>query len=334
MSLLHLVVPGLLGPLPAGTPRPELPSLPNLERLLARADRQSMQGEGWEGLVLEIVGVPPGDGGQWPIGALSLLGEGLEPGEACWLAVEPIHLYADLNRLLVAGAQTCRPGVEETAELVGLFNRHFGDQGLHLTAPDPARWYLRADPGPAITTRSLGDLADRSPDRLLPGGEQGGAWRSLMNETQMLFHGAATNAERESRGLATINGIWPYGPGRLPRDLSPGVGALFGAGPLLSGLSRAAELPLAALPERAEAMLGADRDCLALYDDLLSPLLEGELQAWARELERLDRWLSGASGKGALCLYACRGDKRVINRGPDWRFWRARRPLMHWIESC
>jgi len=155
-----------------------------------------------------------------------------------------------------------------------------------------------------------------------------------MNETQMLFHGAATNAERESRGLATINGLWPYGPGRLPRDLSPGVGALFGAGPLLSGLSRAAELPLAALPERAEAMLGADRDCLALYDDLLSPLLEGELQAWARELERLDRWLSGASGKGALCLYACRGDKRVINRGPDWRFWRARRPLMHWIESC
>jgi hypothetical protein len=333
MAQLHLLVPGLLGPFPAGATTPELPGLPNLERVLARADRRSTGGADWQEVLLAVAGVPPGEPGSSPVGALSLLGEGRDPGRDCWLAVEPIHLRADLSRLLVAGAEACGPSPEEADQLVSLFNRHFADRGLHLTAPHPARWYLRAEPCPAIITRSLGDLAGRSPERLLPGGEEGAAWRSLINEAQMLFHGAEVNAEREAQGRPTLNGIWPHGPGRLPEVSGLRVAALFGQGPLLAGLARAGQVPLAALPGLARAMLRKDRDALALYDRLLLPLLVGDLGTWAKELERLDAWMTDLPAGGTLHLYDGRGGHWVMRGSSRWRLWRRRRALIHWIDD-
>lgn len=328
---IDLLIPGLFGPVPV-VPG-DLPRLPALERALARAD-VSVSGtfDPIEALLARFGIGAPADS-DLPSAPLARLGDapGADP-EGFWLHADPVHLRADRDQLLLFDSRHLAITRGEADELVGLFNAHFAGEGLRLEAPVAGRWYLCAETPPAILTRPLHLAVGRNIAQFFPAGPDARRWGRVLNETQMLFHGAEVNRRRESEGRPAINGVWTWGGGRLaalaPRGGYRGVCAEH---PLALGLARAADVPAYPLAALAEAPVPGD--LLLLWDGLFGPMLDAESGAWMAGLGRLESVLAdrlGALRRGRierLTLDPCAGQCFTLTRSALRRFWRRSVPL-------
>ncbi|MGD2081558.1 MAG: phosphoglycerate mutase [Chromatiales bacterium] len=334
MSVVHLVVPGLLAPLPGASPR-----LPVVERSLARADWAAFEGDDPAGVMLCVAGIRAPAGGDPPVGALSLLGEGRDPGRACWLRATPVHLRPDRDRLLLLDTTGFAPERSEADALVEMFNRHFAADGLTLEAPHPSRWYLRVAACPALRTRSLGEALGRSPDGLLPSGPDSARWRALLNETQMLFHGAGVNASREARGVPALNGLWLDGAGVLPEPPVEPLAAAQGDAPLMAGIARLSGAECGPVPESPGRLPPADAGVMVLYERILAAVRAGDDARRRAELEAFERWIAplvqalGGCPGAQLRIYPVDGRVIEVGRRALGRFWRRSRPLSRWVPN-
>jgi len=221
--LIHLLVPGLLGPFPRFAEVGEVPRLPALETLLARGER-GPGGASVAEVAFELFAVDADPA------ATAALCHAADSGGAeasrVLLHAHPVHLRPDHDRLLAFDFHDRPIRVEEAAAFVDAFNRHFAEDGLELLAPHPGRWYLAVERLPRVRLHPLSDILGRNIDLFLPEGEEARTWRALLNEVQMLFHGLPVNAEREARGLWPVNGLWFSGAGRLPQVPGGRIGGM------------------------------------------------------------------------------------------------------------
>jgi hypothetical protein len=170
----------------------------------------------------------------------------------------------------------------------------------------------------------------------LPSGKTGAPWRSLLNEIQMLFFQSEVNRRREQQGQLPINGLWLWGGGTLPRiDRGPWQ-QICATHPLARGLAQLAGLPLITTPPPEPA----PGPTLWLWDELLPPVLDGDPQAWAEALERLEPIIAGQEQAlarrhlGCLYLYPCNGKRCRLTPGMRYRFWRRTRPIAGRLDAA
>lgn len=249
---------------------------------------------------------------RWPVAALTRQLDAGDAAGSAWLRADPAHVAPDLQgaRLLAVG-ETLQLGADDVAALLPALKPLFGDAGLVLEAPVPARWYLRMAAGQpvpdfAAPEQALGDdLFDH-----LPAGESGRRWRALLTEAQILLHQHPWNRERQARGLPAINSLWFWGGGTLPERVTTSHAQVRSHDALLRALARAAGVDTDA-GEGVDALvdLRTLRSLARLDGEVLTPLLaalaRGELQRLALDFED-GAWFG-------------------LQRGQRWRFWR--RPL-------
>jgi hypothetical protein len=311
--VLHLVVPGLLGPAPRGVER--IPRLPDLERLLARGERRSGAAS-YAGALFELFGLPPAAEQDLPTAALC---HARETGAAAggWvLHADPVHLRADQDRLLLFDAGVLALESEEAAALVDCFNAHFAADGLRLEAPTPGRWYLHCAEAPGVRTTALDQVTGRNIDPYLPAGPRARFWRGVLNETQMLFHEHAVNLERATKGREPVGGIWPSGGGCMPARGSTRVARLAGGDLLAQALAAHADT----LPSAADGLIVE----AAPWQAMLAADGAGWLAALVEFDRRLGEWLGG---EVPLRLYACDGREIHWERSMRRRWWRRLKPF-------
>jgi hypothetical protein len=248
-----------------------------------------------------------------------------ERPETTVMAVAPVHLRPEQDRLVLFEGEPLALTTEESAALVARLNDHFADRGLRLVAPKPQRWYLLDPPQARITTTPLYQVNGRNINQELPQGEDARFWAATLNEIQMLLHQDLVNQAREAQGQWLVNGLWPHGLGRLqPTQAPTGV---WGDQPLVRGLALAAGVgPASPAAWRPEAAGG---EGLLVIEQLVDPMLIGDMEAWrgrleevAEQLAPLLRW---AEQGGELKLDPCNGQRFNINRLGKLRFWRKRR---------
>ncbi|MBK1701516.1 phosphoglycerate mutase [Thiococcus pfennigii] len=340
---LRLLIPGLLGPvapdrqagleaaLAAG------PAPMRLSRLLARAEPLAGLAPDPDRALLAAFGVAVRPDEDLPSAPFCLLADAPDaPGGGYWLHADPVHLRPDRAQVRLFDARSLDLSEAEAGELVALFNAHFAATGTRLLAPTPTRWYLRLGAAPGLRTTPLAMVVGRPVAPCLPRGEGAEHWAALLNEAQMLFHGADVNRRRQAAGRPSINGIWPWGGGRLPA--SPPEALPFArvqaSAPLAVGLARWAGVPVAddGLPALAgDEPLG---DSLVYWDTPLAALRDGDPAAWVAAIARLDAWLAdlpAALRRGrpaALVLDPCLGHGWRIDRRALLRLWRRPRPLL------
>ncbi|MCC7486233.1 MAG: hypothetical protein IT529_14770 [Burkholderiales bacterium] len=333
---LDVVVPDLFLAAGAGAQPYRALALPALETILARGGARSLAGcsiEDWLAGRFGLRGEP-----EPPLAALSLIGEGIDPGEASWMHADPVHIEARGDRLLLSTPATLAIGAGEAASLAASLNTHFAGDGLEFLAPAPCRWYVRAPATPRLRTTPTAEAARRGFRDALPRGEDAPRWVSILNEAQMLLHEHPCNAAREARGAPTVNGIWFWGAGRAPR-LRPGApyGIVWTAHPLAAGIATAAGLAARRPPEDGAAgIAGAGTPQLLVLESLTAALGAG-IERWRAELEAIDaRWfapLFAALGTGAIdrlalhCLGPDSGREVLLSRWTRMRLWRAQRSL-------
>ena len=326
----ELLVPGLF----AGQEAEELPAV---ELLLARA-RSEASGrcfvQTWLHEAFEL------DDGATPAGALTLLGSGGEPGDACWARADPVHMRVMRDRLILVPGHALRVTAEEAQWLCGSLNEHFQGE-LALEAVDPLHWCARLAGDAQFDADCPLDAAGRGVDLALPEGR--GAPHRVLNEAQMLLHGHPVNEARETRGEPVINSLWLWGAGRKPRGASSRWQSVSAQEPLALGLAKLAGVRSRGLPASARIWLEHSPDDgrhLVVLDSLRAPLALGEVADYEKALATLERnWFSPlldalrADRVGMLSIHVPDGPQCMAYetiRGDLRRFWRRPRRLQEY----
>jgi hypothetical protein len=322
----ELVVPGLLS-------IAQPPRAPSLELLLrrgraSRGERQPL--EAWLQAQFELPALAAG--------ALSILGEGGEPGTAAWARADPIHLRLLRDRVGIVPAEAIGISAGEAEALAASLRAHFGER-LALRIHSPERWSIRLEaPLPLPSVSSL-EVAGRP-------AAPGGPADALLTEIQMVLHEHPVNEAREARGVPAINSVWLWGGGaQAALQANSRWQSVTSGDALLHGLARAAEMRARPPSSGLDWLERAPEEGrhLVVLDALRAPAALSDTTAFSEALEALERdWFSPIvaalrenragmvtihvpDAARALSVEAVRGDLR--------RFWRRPRPLADWTDE-
>jgi hypothetical protein len=332
-----LVIPELFGLPPSDEIDSNALPYPMLERLLARADRQPQEAlHNLESVLFALFEIPTPAGEDLPVAAVTrMLDMGIVDQE-WWLRADPVHLRPDRGTLVLADNTLLQLTAAEAGALVGEILEVFAADGWLLKAPRPDRWYLKLPRAPRLHTTALPNLVGRNVDAFLPRGDDGKAWHTILNEIQILLHTSKVNTEREKQGRLSVNSLWFWGGGRLPRIMPVRWTRLWSDEPVSLALARLAGLASGARPEDFAAwqpQAGAGRHLLVL-DQLRAPAQYGETQQWSETLRRLEQdWLAPLYQAlkdrvvAGVTIHSDAGESFVLGRGQARRWWRSPRPL-------
>ncbi|HEX7811505.1 MAG TPA: hypothetical protein VF460_06315 [Burkholderiales bacterium] len=284
MPNLTLFIPSLMPPAPDGSAGLSASRYPALERLLARGHASSVDCAAMTAWLCGRFGV--GRQLDWPGAPIALQGEGEDPGREFWFRATPVHLRVQRDQLVLLPPALLAVTQAEAQAMMETLNRHFSADGLLFTAPHPQRWYLRTPAIPELHTVPLDAAIGRDINRLLPTGGDRMRYHHLFNEMQMLLHDHAVNESRERSDLLAINSIWFWEGGTLPAPASPSWRVVIGDDPLLKGLGRLADIPVASLS--AGLALPETGDTIVVLPE--SPA--GDAANWRAHMEKMEQeWI-------------------------------------------
>lgn len=189
--------------------------LPALQTLLSRGRQEySNEALAWSERALQLAGLSPAGGMDWPLGPWSALGAGLDARQGYWFCVEPVHLLADQDQLyLAARASALAIGVDEAATLCAELNSLYAGDGWHFHAAAAERWYLHIPRPMQVQTCAPDGQEGCSLWLASPQGSEAIQLQALHNEIQMLLHGSRVNQRRRDEGKPVINSLWLWGGG-------------------------------------------------------------------------------------------------------------------------
>ena len=349
---LILLVPGLLGPEGAGSRDPGAAralvdglDLHALDRLLARVGHAGASGaaagtpaaadNSLEALAFRSFGyaaLPAGT--DWPVAAVTALVDCDAGGSEFRLRADPVHLHADIADLVLFKASDIDISRDEADALARTVNDALGPHGPCIDAAHPHRWYVTLDAPARITTTSLSHAAGAGVSPAMPRGPDASRWHRWMNEVQMVLHECPVNVERERRGAAPINSVWPWGAGSLPPALEAPVPLVqaWSDDVLVRGLARRAGIEHGATPAGAREWLSDDPRPgvhLTVFDDLYPAVRRADIDAWRAGVARLSgSWaqpLLDALDRGAVArvsIHDERGHRFTATRRGRFRWWR------------
>ena len=328
---IHLLVPDLFLPQEVAGEACAGLALPALEWLLARAQPQPLAADTLEAWLCDMFGVS----GQ-AIAPVTLLADGMLPGDACWLRADPVHVRMQREQMMLQADVVLN--ADEAAQLCASLNAHFAVDGLRFFAPHPQRWYLQLDSVPDMVTKPLAQAAGRNVHAHLPQGPDALRWHGMFNEIQMLFFEHAVNLAREARGELPINSVWLWGGGSAAGELRRQFTRVVGDSPLAAAFAQAADIPHAALPDDL-GRCSADNEgnVLIVREGLRRALQQGDLTAWRDAVLRLeqncvaplrDALRAGRITRLTLDVPGAGVARRfVLTRGASWKLWRLSKPL-------
>lgn len=334
---LHIVAPGLLGPVPTPVVRGlgDVLATPALEGLLARSRREAI-GTRAERLLPGVFGLRG-----IPEGVIAAAALQAEPA-AHWYRAEFCHLRADRDRVICHGGPGVRPDRGEAEALCARFNAHFAEDGFRLHPSGSGVVLASAEALPADLP-SIDDVAGGYLDVGLGGDVGGRSWRAVLNEIQMLLHGDAINTAREDRGEPMINGLWVWGGGpanAVPRERLAGLTAVHADDPTLRGAAALAGLEPRSQPNRLSAIAAAPGTVIAEFPHARDALLAGDIEGWLAAIQGFEEgWAvearaALANGTWAhIMLHGAATRSWSLRPGDRRRFWRRRRALTRYLDT-
>lgn len=335
-------------PLPdtvAGTSSLSLP-FPALHTLLARGDTRYVPGSYMEETLLETFGAAAPS--SFPVAAVSLHGEGIDPGPHAWLRADPVHLQVMRDHIQLSGADKLALTPGEATALIDTLNRHleteYAAERLRIFSAAPERWYLQVEQAAAPHTVPLWRMEGQSVFESLPVSHGAFDWKRLANEIQMLLHEHPVNAAREAAGQLPVNGVWFWGEGNASTvDLHAAFSMVYANDALARGLARQAQLEVQPVPKNLSQLmqspLASSASLLVVLDNTAHAWRAADERAWGSACTHAETsWFSPALAalkSGALTQLELRLPtasqtlRSTIVRSHLWRFWRRSLPRDH-----
>lgn len=230
---------------------------PVLQQLLRRGDAQTVAATSIDAALFAAVGI---DGAaphtDLPVAAVArTLLPGMDDGR-WWMHAAPVFCQPDRDNVLLVADLAGELSADDTRELTDLLAPLFDEAGTALQ-PGPAGWFVGSPVDPRIETTALAGVIGKPILDFLPRGPNGGSWRRVLNEAQMMLHDAPLNQRRKSAGKPAVNSLWFWGCGQLPAPprLTRQALTIWADYPLARGLAQLAGAPWRPLPAHARDWL-------------------------------------------------------------------------------
>ncbi len=305
------------------------PRLFHLDMLLARGRREALDSASLEELACKKLGIERQR--DWPIAPISLAASGGQPESAYWLRADPVHVRIDRDRLILNEIAEPTPG--EAALLCEALTAHFGEE-FSPQQLRPGAWVVRTNSRPALSTTPLSQAGGKHIDPLLPTGDDALAWRTLLNEIQMLLFHHPVNQAREQRGEPVINSVWIWGGGFLPDVAEKSPLNVLCNHPDWLALAQHAGANVEMLPEKWSRDI--PDNSLLILDEPHRFLRQGDFNGWLQAMRDFENnWLQQllASGRPFRLDDPLQGISLTWRSAYRWKFWqRAQKPAKQSIN--
>jgi hypothetical protein len=292
----------------------------SLARLMA-AGRRQVAAEPLEVMLCRLSGVQKQK--DWPLAAVSLLGEEGAVQDGCWMRADPVHLVLQRDSFSLAETVPLKISPHDSQLLVTALHKHFSPEGMEFYLAKSGAWYVHMDAQPDVSTTLPLTAAGRDINEYLPHGADAANWNRLLNEVQMLLHDHPVNQAREAAGELAVNSIWPSGGGMLPVAREAEHRVIFSNDFLVNGLGILSKSSCQILPGDMSAILRhpANDEAWLVLDG------SGNVE---------ERWFAPTLAAlrqrkiGRLVMSFAVRDQvlNVIVQPSDlWKFWRRQKPM-------
>jgi len=334
MKKVHIVIPDLFLPEQLAAYACADLRLPALETLLARGSSVPLGIDSLEAWLCGKFGVD-----EMVVAPITLLVDGVQPGTAYWLRVDPVGISMQRDQMILKSDITLSE--DEAAQLCASLNAHFAADDLHFVAPHPQRWYLQLKNVPSLETHALPQVVGADMHAYLPFGDDALRWHGVLNEIQMLFYEHAVNQARESRGEPPVSGVWLWGGGKHPAGLLKPYARVLGDSELARAFAQAAGLPVSNRIEPNPPNWADDKgDLLLVCERLRSAMQCADIDKWRQSVNLfeknyaeplLDLLAEGKVEQITLDILSDKASRRfIVTRAALWKIWRMPKPLLHY----
>lgn len=347
---IHVIVPGICGPLCETASLEQSATVRQWVKRLSRAEEQASYGN-LDDTVAGIFGLETG-GGDLPSAALLMKANHRYHDDRYYIQAAPVHLEADLDHAVLTPAADISITEKEAAALCETLSTHFDEDGLSFDMLSKDQWVVSSSEAILISTTPLSEAIGRNINFLLPRGENSGRWKKILTEAQMLMHSHEVNERRNDSGLMTINSLWFYGAGRLPAP--QGKGSQATAADRAEGISICSNddmfkgiagqiacefQPCETVQDYTDHIRSLNRSKdgkpkIGMYKHVLHlPDIEHvvnytDVTLWKQHLgELLSKWIYPLMSYAAqhdirLVVYPCNGKQYIFSKHDRWKFWR------------
>jgi hypothetical protein len=132
------------------------------------------------------------------------------------LHVAPVHLVADWDVLRLFQFEAGELPAALQRQLIALLVPLFEAEGMQLRYRGDLCWQLQLSAPAQIETTPIEWAAGGPLHLVMPQGADALRWKRLLNEAQMVLHGASIG---QPQGQLAINGIWVWRDPSLMRRL-------------------------------------------------------------------------------------------------------------------
>ncbi len=334
MKQLDLVIPGFLGPFSNEIPDYIQQQLQQAEfkiinKWLSRAEITSLAVSSYYETLVSLI---------YPQNKLSLCQlsaqhDGIDTSQGFYYRADPVHFKAESDHAILLGTDLISPELQETHDLIELFNTHFLDDKISLHATVANRWYLKCDKALDLEFKALDYSLGRDIKHFMPTGNDALWWRKIINEAQMLFFQYEINHSREAKGQLSINGLWLWDMAFTINKTGTNTCScqqLVASDAFAIALAKQANL----LVEPITEINAIKADSLVVLDPLYESICYGDVDAW---FETLKQFCIESFPHIVNCLktgkvdeiniYPCDGRVYKIKRTHLLKFWKTSKPL-------
>jgi hypothetical protein len=213
-----------------------------------------------------------------------------------WIAgADPVYLEPRLDHLCLHAVREQDLPSSDFRALVDHLQRTLAGESDFGFARLGGCAYLTAQQAIATALQPAYVIDGKSPDDYLPVGDGAAGHRRLSSEIEMALHDHAVNLARLAKGLQPVNGLWIWGGGHAPEQVTDVMPPLFSEEPLTAGhwMSKTAVAEhwpgsIDACIEKSQAGFVAVTPSSDADDELLeSCLYELRIALQARKVSRL-----------------------------------------------
>lgn len=298
---------------------------PALERVLSRGSHFRAQAPSPDHFRFNLFGIE--SNGHLPVAALTRVSDsGQKPDRKYWLRTDPVTLWADMARVVIAGHGLADLDEFDRNEIENTVRSVLMEEGIQLHADHPERWCIALEEPMTGSFPPVSEALGMDLSEAMQENPEARHWRRIMNEIEIALHSCPVNIRRRQAGQHEINSVWFWGGGLIPDATEHAVfDAVYSDHPVTRGLSAINDSKLQSQTE---------------FDpDRLGPEVQSVLVDWTVNLQRpgaslselesvLDKILSDQRTKsGSLVLYCGRHDGWRFKSAGKWRWWRRIRTL-------
>lgn len=334
---LHLIVPGVCGPLADTETLKSSTAVKDWTGLLSRAHCRSSSSNIHE-VIASLFNLSIA--GDFPSAALSLLANDQYDPAMSYMCADPVHLQADLDSAILTSSVDLDIMENESAALCEALNQHFFQDGLRFIRLGKDDWIVASKDEIQVSTTPLSEATGRNVNFILPKDRDATSWKQVLTEAQMLMHTHDVNEQREKQGRQPVNSLWFHGSGKLPVTSACRVSSVCSNKDIFKGLARYVQceyLPQTASVDEYLAYLTAgshsinvlhlaDMEHLVNYTDVTPWLdtLANVVEHWIYPLIK-----AANRNNFRVVLYPCNEKQYQFSRFDALKFWRQHKIEKH-----